>query len=74
MANDKRQNNDLQNRPNLFHLDIKHFIKWSMLYYVTIIKHIDSNILFILDDDFNKKCNVCYYKCIFWHSFQQGKA
>jgi hypothetical protein len=59
---------------NLFDLDINHFIKWSMLYYVIIIEHIDSNILFILDDNFNKKFNVCHYKCIFWHSFQQGKA
>jgi hypothetical protein len=45
-----------------------------MLYYVIILEHIESNILFILDDNFNKKFNVCHYKWIFWNSFQQGKA
>jgi hypothetical protein len=31
-----------------------------MLYYVIIVENINSNILFILNDNFKKKFNVCH--------------
>ena len=55
-------------------VEIKRFIKYSMIYYVIINETINSKLLFSLSNNFKSKFNVCHFKSTYLHSFQHGKT
>ena len=54
---------------NLFRLEIKRLIKYSIIYHVIITENMTSKILFSLHNSFNNKFNVCNFKSIFGQQF-----